>query len=244
MHEAKHSVQGDQRTVRLILLPGMDGTGQLFFDFLAALPRWIVAEIVRFPAAKSLSYRQLEGGVRSIFAGPGPFVLLGESFSSPLAVRLAASAPEGLCGVVLCAGFVTPPVGGIFRAIAWWIAPAACWAAGSLSVAHRILLGSGASPELIKSLRDSIRSVKVGVMADRLRAVLRCDATDELRRVQVPILYVAGTNDRLVGEPSLRLVQKIRPDVQIARIGGPHLIVQRKPSETAMAIVEFIEEIV
>jgi len=222
----------------------MDGTGQLFSDFVAALPQWVVAEIVRFPAAKSLSYRQLEAEVRSTFAGPGPFVLLGESFSSPLAVRLAASAPDGLCGLVLCAGFVTPPVGGILRAIASWTAPVACWAAGSLSIAHRILLGTGACPALVKRLRDTIRSVKADVMADRLRAVLGCDATDELRRVQVPILYVAGTDDRLVGESSLNIVQTIRPDVQLARIGGPHLMVQRKPSETATAIVEFIEKIV
>ena len=41
---------------------------------------------------------------------PGPFVVVGESFSGPLAVMLAARRPPGLRGLVLCASFVQFPL--------------------------------------------------------------------------------------------------------------------------------------
>jgi pimeloyl-ACP methyl ester carboxylesterase len=220
----------------------MDGTGELFSDFVDALPVWVVPEIIRFPGTKSLSCTQLEAETRSALSGPGPFVLLGESFSSPLAVSLAASAPNGLCGLVICAGFVAPPVWGALRAVASLITPAACWAVQSRSAA-RILLGPDAPQPLVKKLRSAIYSVNPGVMADRLRAVLKCDAQAELRRVPVPILYIAATKDLLVREASLRIVQRIRPDTEVARISGPHLVAQREPSDTAKAVTEFLRRI-
>ena len=243
VQEATHSVESDKKPVRLVLLPGMDGTGELFSDFMDALPMWVVPEVIRFPGTKSLSYRQLEAEARSALSKPGSFVLLGESFSSPLAVRLAASAPNGLCGLVICAGFVAPPVWRTLRAMASLIAPAACWAVKSRFVAPRILLGPKAPQALVKKLRNAICSVRPDVMADRLRAVLTCDARAELRRVPVPILYVAATRDLLVRKASLRIVRRIRPDTKVARISGPHLIAQRKPSDTATAVVEFLRQI-
>lgn len=243
VQEATRSVESDKKPIRLVLLPGMDGTGELFSDFVDALPMWVVPEVIRFPGTKSLSYAQLEAETRSALRGPGRFALLGESFSSPLAVRLAASAPTGLCALVICAGFVAPPLWGALRAVASLIAPAACWAVKSESIAARILLGPDAPQPLVKKLRRAICSVNPDVMADRLRAVLACDAQAELRRVLVPILYVAATKDLLVREASVRIVQRIRPDADVARISGPHLIAQREPSDTAKAVAEFLHRI-
>ena len=107
----------DGGVLRLVLLPGMDGTGELFADFLTALPSWIVPEVIRYPTDRNLSYAQLQAELRPVLSRSGPFVLLAESFSSPLAVRLAADAPSGLRGLVLCAGFVCPPVA---RSFAPW----------------------------------------------------------------------------------------------------------------------------
>jgi len=80
-------------------------------------------------------------------------------------------------------------------------------------------------------------------MADRLRAVLTCDARAELRRVQVPILYVAATK----GPLGQRSIPENRSENQAGRKGcknqRSHLIAQRKPSDTATAVVEFLRQI-
>ena len=81
----------------LVLLPGLDGTGDLFSNFVEALSPSLEAKIVRYPADRPLSYVDLFPiALNSI--PTKPFVLLGESFSTPLAVRLAATNPSSLKG--------------------------------------------------------------------------------------------------------------------------------------------------
>lgn len=97
-------------TVTLILLPGMDGSGLLFAPFVRALPAWVHPVVVAYPADRPLDYAGHLEIVRASLPAAGPFVLLGESFSGPLALMAAAVKPKGLCGVVLCASFICSPL--------------------------------------------------------------------------------------------------------------------------------------
>ena len=84
----------------LILLPGMDGSGQLFAPFIAALGDGFNVKVVRYPVDLPLGYDGLEQIARAAIPPEGAVVLLGESFSGPIAVSLAASlvgvTPEAL----------------------------------------------------------------------------------------------------------------------------------------------------
>ena len=233
----------DSGVVRLVLLPGMDGTGELFADFRRVLPRWVVPEVIRYPTDRRLSYAQLQAELQPVLSRSGPFVLLAESFSSPLAVRVAAEAPSGLRGLVICAGFVHPPVRGIVRVIVRLTASALCRFMRLLPISTAMLLPANASPDLVKRLQTAIRSVQPAVMADRLRAVLNCDATTELRKVPVPILYIAASNDRVVRGRSLKVFTGARPDTRIARVRGSHLILQSNPGDAASAVADFIRRV-
>src|SRR5438477_10571709 len=96
--------------VKLILMPGMDGTGELFAPLLRALGDSMESSVLQYPADEPLGYAELLPRVRAEIPRRAPFVLLGESFSGPLALMLAAEAPAGLRGVILCASFATSPV--------------------------------------------------------------------------------------------------------------------------------------
>ena len=91
----------------LVLLPGLDGTGQLFSDFVAALPNTISATTVTNPAKEILPYSDLCPLVSAATPECESFVLLAESFSSPLAVGFTASKPLSLAALIICAGFVS-----------------------------------------------------------------------------------------------------------------------------------------
>lgn len=93
----------------LVLLPGMDGTGGLFSEFLEALGPGLHPIVVPYPPDQPLDYSQLESIVRSRLPSDQPFVLLAESFSGPIAISIAASAPRGLLGLVLCCSFARSP---------------------------------------------------------------------------------------------------------------------------------------
>jgi pimeloyl-ACP methyl ester carboxylesterase len=87
----------------------MDGTGSLFSQLIAALDPRIEPTVVRYPNDPTMGYPQLEVVARATLPVGRPFVLLAESFSGPIAVSIAASAPGGLCALVLCCSFVRNP---------------------------------------------------------------------------------------------------------------------------------------
>jgi hypothetical protein len=71
----------------LVLLPGLDGTGTLFSEFVRTLGSSVDTRIVAYPLAQPLGYDELETLVLAELPRNQPFVLLGESFSGPAAVR-------------------------------------------------------------------------------------------------------------------------------------------------------------
>src|SRR5262245_10771883 len=89
--------------VTLVLLPGLDGTGQLFKGLLAALPSRFNPLVVSLPQRGDQCYATLAAYVAELLPAAGPFVLLGESFSGPLALRVAAKSDANLIAVVLVA---------------------------------------------------------------------------------------------------------------------------------------------
>src|SRR6202000_2904266 len=77
----------------LVLLPGLHGTGKLFTEFVEALRSTVDCVVVAYPKDQPLGYGELEGLVISALPKDRSFVLLGESFSGPLAIRIAARLP-------------------------------------------------------------------------------------------------------------------------------------------------------
>ena len=85
----------------LVLLPGMDGSGLFFRDFIAALGPSVRTVVVAYPPDRALDYAALEAIAHQSIPADQPFILVGESFSGPIAIGLAALWPERLAGLVL-----------------------------------------------------------------------------------------------------------------------------------------------
>ena len=207
----------------------MDGTGELFSEFVAALAGQFETETVRYPTERCLSFSELEVFVRTACSTTGPFVLLAESFSTPLAIQYAASNPVNLDGLVLCAGFATSPVQGWRRWLGWLLAPLVFRVPLPNLAAKLWLVGPDAPPSLLATVRAAVSSVQPKVLAARLRAVLGCDVRAELGRVAVPVLYLQAKEDRLVSAACLEELRRIKPQMAVAALEGPHLLLQREP---------------
>jgi pimeloyl-ACP methyl ester carboxylesterase len=107
------SLPADARPV-LVLLPGMDGTGLMFGPFLAVL-EGLEAQVLRYPPELT-AYADCVAYARARLPLGRPYLLLGESFSGPVAIALAAEQPEGLAGLVLCCTFAPGPQPPLTRA--------------------------------------------------------------------------------------------------------------------------------
>lgn len=202
----------------LVLLPGLDGTCKLFDRFVRAAPAGTSVVAIPLPSDRVLTYDELADFAASRLP-PGPIAVLGESFSGPLALRVAMRVP--LAGVILCASFVRPPLA--LRATA-----------GALSMLVRVsppvplvrALLTGGDEALAHDLVRAVREVDPAVLASRVRMVLRVDLVAELAACPVPIQYLQAARDRVVGPSQAALVRRTRPDANVVRIDGPHLLLQ------------------
>lgn len=102
----------------IVLLPGLDGTGELFAPLVAAWGDRFRTQVVSYPRAERLGYAALADRVRALLPLHEDYVLLAESFSGPLGVMLAAERPQRLRGLVLCATFARSPL-----PLLRWMAP-------------------------------------------------------------------------------------------------------------------------
>src|SRR3982751_5682640 len=94
----------------IALLPGLDGTGDLFGPLLEVIPPGLPTRVVAYPVDRALSYPDLLRVVEAQLQKEADLVLVAESFSGPLALRYAAAHPGRVSAVVLCASFVGSPV--------------------------------------------------------------------------------------------------------------------------------------
>jgi pimeloyl-ACP methyl ester carboxylesterase len=226
----------------LVLLPGMHGTGEPFSEFMKAIPEPKRIEGLCYPTDVSLSYEQLLKVIQSFVPASDPYFLLAESFSTPVAIQFAATNPNNLKGLILCAGFASSPLTGPGRIAVSLLAPLLFRLPVFELAMNRFLIGPNPPEPLQASVRPAVSSVKPSVLTARLRAVLSCDAREALSHIAVPILCIQATKDKVVPKSCLEEIQRIKPDIRVAQIDGPHLILQRKPRESADAITKFTEE--
>ena len=225
----------------VVLLPGMDGTGTLFEPFVAALGTEFRIKVVSYPTSEPLGYTQLESLVRAALPTHEPYVILGESFSGPIAVALAAAGAPQLKGVVLCCSFIRNP-----RPIFAMLKPMI----GFLPIPHvpvkilgYFLLGRYATTALRQALARAVTPITAAVRRARIRDVLTVYVSAQLTTVHVPMLYLQATHDRVVPPSAAKLITHLSPHVKIIRVEAPHFLLQTKPSEAAQIVSDFVRKV-
>lgn len=217
----------------------MDGTGELLGDFAAAMAPEFDADLVRYPADAALGYDELTDYVRARLPRDEPFLLLGESFSGPIAIRIAAARPEGLRGLVLCASFARAP-----RPPGWMLPAAWLGRIGSVLPIDRIparltaaaMLGPWANAAWFARTRGVLATLDPAVIRARMRAGSTADESAALSRVACPLLYLRGRHDRLVSRRSWEHIRATLARAECVELDGPHFLLQAKAAEAAAAI--------
>lgn len=226
------------KPVRWIFLPGMDGTGEFFAPFIKHLPATVEPVTIRYPGDQKLGYVELFDFVMKRLP-TGPFLLVAESFSGPLAVRIGASEPPGMIGGVVSASFVRNPLPRFLHSLAGgWLFRRQLprW----LSTA--IVTGGDTSEELFQLFKHVMGQTTPEVLGFRAREALQVDATADLQRCRLPLLFLQGGQDHLILGHNAKVVRQLRPDYPIKKLNTSHCLLQRRPEEALAAIREFAGE--
>jgi pimeloyl-ACP methyl ester carboxylesterase len=228
------------RPITLILLPGMDGTGSLFRPFIDAVGTRFKIKVVQYPTDRAMDYPALLGRVRSELPANEPYVVLGESFSGPIAVELAAESDTLCQGLILCCTFVRNPrplLSGlkfVIQSLPMWMPP--------VSVLSKLLLGKFSTPALRLAMAQAIAQVTPAVMRGRVYAVLCVDVTAQMVAVKTPILYLRATQDKLVPRSASEWVCHLNARTHVVDIDAPHCLLQTTPQEAAQVVQKFLIE--
>lgn len=224
--------------VALVLLPGLDGTGQMFADFVASFGPEVRTIVASYPSNTPLGYAELEPIARSFLPQNQPFYLLAESFSGPIAISIAASSPPGLLGLILCCSFARNPLPlfALFRPVVR-VAPVSALPMALLSF---FVLGRFASPSLRGALARSLALVSPSVLRARACAALSVNVSASLPRIKVPVLYLRASEDRIVHRSSSALVVSLAQNAKLAEFAAPHFLLQVVPSQAASLVSGFM----
>lgn len=222
----------------LVLLPGLDGTGDLFEPFINALGADYKSLVIAYPVSEPMDYQQLQALVRKQLPATEPFCLLGESFSGPIAISVASDPPPNLVATVLCCTFTTNPQPRL--ASLQWLLPVANPRLAPLWAVSALLMGNRSTAALRIALARSLAQVSAAAFRARLRSVLSVNVCEKLARVQKPVLYLQATQDRIVPAESAARALQAHPQLKIVKLEGPHFLLQVCPQEACAAIGHFL----
>lgn len=228
------------RNLSIAMLPGLDGTGELYAPLLEALPSHLEPLVVRYPPDPHLGLGELTAHALRTFGSLQPDIILGESFSGPIAFRLAAAPREKPPLLLLCASFLDTPRAGMLR-LCSIVLPFISSVSPPRIAVRALCVGNDASDELVETVRSTIRSVPPPVLRARLELLRTLRLPSE--PLHIRSAYLLPTRDRLVSRAHVDAVSASLPGLRIVPIAGPHFLLQAKPRACAAAIDELADEL-
>ena len=203
-YDTRLSVRGEGTP--LVLVPGMDGTGDLFYRQLPLLERSyrVATYALRETACRMEDLVDDLRGIVDRVAGPGnPAIVLGESFGGALALSFALAHPGRVRSLVVVNSF--PYFVPQFRLkLAIAALSAVPWSA--MGVVRRVTAFRLHSPHThrdeIRRFIELTRAATQEGYRNRLKALTAYDIRERLQNIAVPTLFIAAECDHLV--PSVR----------------------------------------
>lgn len=151
-HRAVRSLMTQDRLI-VLMFPGLDGTGHMFARVLAELPETFAPRVIEYPTDRALGYDELVSYAEAFVPRGHRFAMLGESFSGPLVLQIAAKQPPGLVAVVLVASFHRSPISRLLARLLRPLAGVLFSRPPPAFVARHLLAGADAPRELVAELR-------------------------------------------------------------------------------------------
>lgn len=223
--------------MKLVLLPGMDGTGHLFKDFIRASP--LDCLVLSLPESGEQSHEALS----EIMVNKLPtdtYALVAESFSGGLVPYLIQGARVKPQAIIFVASFLHSPRPLLTKSLSYlpWKmllkTPGAKWI-----VKHWCMNQSSANQ--FQQLWTLLCGMDMNLIKRRLLAIRKMDIAEY--KTDIPTLYLIAAQDNLVPYCLSNKLIQCFSRLKVLSIDGPHFLMQTKPEECAKEIVTFIKEI-
>ncbi len=208
--------------MKVLLIPGMDGTGKLFSPLLDELPSGLDTQVIclndlitQNPIEQALEIASLIGSEEVI--------ILSESYSGYIAYHLALLPNLNIKHVIFAASFLENPT---------WLSrlnkllPLNLVRSGLIPdiALSTVLFAQRNNKNLVKLFMSSLNLVNNSTLRQRLKAIANLVRPNKL--VSVPCTYVQASNDYLVSKRAVDVFKELCININIVKANGGHFIVQ------------------
>jgi pimeloyl-ACP methyl ester carboxylesterase len=219
----------------VVALPGMHGTINLFDGIVRERPPNVDIIPIGFPNTKQLTYEQLTEYVVDLLPQNQPVSLLAESFSGPLALKLAHIINPLM--LILCATFVRSPVPHAYAHL-----PLGALFSFSPPVTLLSRMLTRGDESLARCLKNELSMVSPRVLAHRVRQIIAVDVSNELKECRSPVVYIRAKFDQVIPSKVATEFQELKKDTIIIDIEAPHLVLQTAPEKVWDSIYKYFHD--
>lgn len=223
--------------MKLVLLPGMDGTGELFREFVELYEG--KTQIIGFPEEGDQSFEHLSAVIKNQLPN-GDFILLAESFSGGIVEHLLNA--EGLKGIIFVASFISAPNKAMLTLASLMPKKLMTYLPGSKFVTKLLFLGQGAEENAYQDFVGVIRRIPSKRLNKRLSSIKTLCYSGP-NKVALPCVYIRSNQDLLVSDKKLKQIESVFENFNSYFLDGPHFILQSKPKQTAELVKRAVDHI-
>ncbi|MGC4017000.1 MAG: alpha/beta hydrolase [Luteolibacter sp.] len=223
----------------VVVFPGLDGTGHLSRDFAGGDWHGHPVTVLPIPKDGPQDYDSLTTVLASQLP-EGPLVLVGESFSGPIAMKIARLERGRVEALIVVGGFCASPAPAGLALVPlrplFLLPPPAMFL-------KKYLVGSEASHEMVETLNSAIRSVPSSTLSARAEVILALRESDCPSFDSLPVLLVQAHHDELLAWESQSRLERHFPGAESVWIESPHLLLFTNPDACREAVVEFLSRV-
>lgn len=209
----------------VLLLPGLDGSAELFAPLLQEIPLSYPQLVLHYPPELTWQLSDYADYVCQQVQGVSKLVLIAESFSGPVAILVAQRLQQRCQGLILAASFCTCP-----NPLLKWLRHALPlfpfkWL--PLAITSRLLFGT-ASRELESHFQRLWCKLDPALIRRRLHLLAGLDLRADFAALATQVLYLRARQDYLVSARAQSELTAAHPAMTTIELHAPHGILQAK----------------
>ena len=222
--------------MKLVLLPGMDGTGNLFSPLLKELSSNDCL-LLSLPSTGNQDYPSITKQIKAKLPLED-FILVAESFSGPIGAELARSNIPNMKGVIFVASFLSSPNKRLIELARLLPLRVLSHLPFFRYFYKSLFLGTRASDELVNLFQATLDSLPMSLINSRLKTMHSLVSSQQ--KSNIPAAYIQASRDKLVSANKISEFQLCFSDLNIKVVDGPHFILQPNPKECVQVINELV----
>lgn len=221
--------------MKIILLPGVDGTGRLFDELLTFMPDNVDCDVIALDELIGNSISEHAQQLAARYGGSEELLVVAESFSGRLAYELALLIPQQIKHLIFVASFISRPM--YIAKFARYL-PSLVLKDRPLNrfILKRLGFANFCRNEQLDAVFNSLSIAKFSNLKWRLRQI--SNMRKVTRKLPVAVTYIRPTKEHLVGIDAVSHIEQKFQSFEMRVLDGGHFIAQCQPQQCAQIILE------